>query len=349
MLIADLSRRATHMSELIPEQHPRFMGASDAAKAGMGGVWLPPVAESALLMPILWRAPFPRFIQEQVVSVSNPHGRVTNSDLELAATVAQQAVLAREYDLAGCTTHSYCDNTPAVSWQQKGSTTTTGPAAYLLRVGALHQRINQYLPRYQYLPGPVNVMADDASRRWDLTDDELLTHFALCYPQHQPWRLLTIPPRTNSALISSLCRKRLLPEWSPVAPSKQRDTGKSGATTVGVSEFIPASLEYETPSRSSRCSLDATGMDALRPVVDRLGLERWKTPYGQWARRFPHWGPRTPGSQLQIESTSDFSANSGVIKDKTRRRPASDLSRGKRYKEPLALPHHQPALNANEL
>ena len=38
VLIADLSRRATHMSELIPEQHPRFMGASDAAKAGMGGV-----------------------------------------------------------------------------------------------------------------------------------------------------------------------------------------------------------------------------------------------------------------------------------------------------------------------
>ena len=71
-------------------------------------------------------------------------------------------------------------------------------------------------------------MADDASQRWDLTDDELPTHFALCYPQHQPWQLLTIPPRTNSALISSLCRKRLVPEEiaAGVVPSRSKQAAR---------------------------------------------------------------------------------------------------------------------------
>ena len=86
-LIADLASRPTHMEELIPKDQPRFMGASDVAKAGMGGVWLPPREEDRLTQPIVWRAPFPTNVQMQVVSTLNPKGKITNSNLELAATI----------------------------------------------------------------------------------------------------------------------------------------------------------------------------------------------------------------------------------------------------------------------
>ena len=75
------------------------MGASDAAKPGMGGVWLPPIKESQSVPPLVWRQTFDRGIQRQVVSATNPTGKITNLDLELAATVAHQAVLAETYPL----------------------------------------------------------------------------------------------------------------------------------------------------------------------------------------------------------------------------------------------------------
>ena len=292
-LVLDLDRRPTHVDELVPEAHPRFMGTSDAAKPGMGGVWLPPASEAAKIAPLVWRQPFELGVQQQVVSTSNPKGKITNSDLELAATIAQQSVLARHHSVARTTTHMFCDNTPAVFWQRKGSTTTTGPAAYLLRVGALHQRHHKYLPKIEYLPGPLNVMADDASRRWDLTDDSLLTHFNVCYPQKLPWRLSSPPPRLNSALTSSLYRKRLPPEWFLAAPDKQHATGTSGAGIVPICKSTQAYPPSETLSHIYKSLHDATVMDDWHPVVDRSGLERWKTPYGRLGRRFPHWGPQT--------------------------------------------------------
>ena len=57
-----------------------------------------------------------------------------------------------------------------------------GPAAYLLRLQALHQRHHCYLNQPDYIPGPVNAMADDASRLWHLTDDAFLAHLTLTYP-----------------------------------------------------------------------------------------------------------------------------------------------------------------------
>jgi hypothetical protein len=50
----------------------------------------------------------------------------------------------------------------AVCWQRKASTTTTTPA-YLLHLQTIHQRHHRYLTWDFYIPGLVNVMADDAS------------------------------------------------------------------------------------------------------------------------------------------------------------------------------------------
>ena len=47
---------------------------------------------------------------------SNPKGTVTNSNLELAGSIARQDILAQEYDVRKKTNHNLINNTPTVYW-----------------------------------------------------------------------------------------------------------------------------------------------------------------------------------------------------------------------------------------
>ena len=123
--------------------------------------------------PILWHLPFPPYIQDALVSWDNPTGSVTNSDLELTASIAHQDVLINTFDLQERTIHTGSDNTPMVFWQSKGSTTTTKAPARLLWLQALHQQHHHYCPQFSHIPGPVNTMVDDASCLWYLINSQL--------------------------------------------------------------------------------------------------------------------------------------------------------------------------------
>ena len=105
------------------------------------------------------------------------------SDSELAGTIVQHDVIAQPVDVRERTIYTLTDNTPALAWQGKGNSTTTKAPAYLLRLKALHQRHHRYHPRLSHIAGPANVMADDCSRLWQLSDHKLLTHFNAVYPQ----------------------------------------------------------------------------------------------------------------------------------------------------------------------
>jgi hypothetical protein len=75
-----------------------------------------------------------------VVCTNNPTGSITNSDLELAAMIAQHHILEEAgYPMIRESTHNFCNNTPAVAWQTIGLTTTTKVTVNLLRHAALHQ------------------------------------------------------------------------------------------------------------------------------------------------------------------------------------------------------------------
>ena len=75
-LVAILCHRPTQLTEIVP-QDPTLVGATDAAKQGMGGVYFDHLGKS-----YLWRLPFPPDIQANLVSTDNPNGMLTNSDLE---------------------------------------------------------------------------------------------------------------------------------------------------------------------------------------------------------------------------------------------------------------------------
>ena len=125
---------------------------------------------------------FPDHIRQRLVSFDIPTGDISNSDLELAGTVAHHDVLRSNFDIREHTVHTFHDNTPAQFWQRKGSTTTLGPPASLLRIQSHH------VPLHDFFAGSLNRMGDDASRLFDMTDAELLTYFNATYPQKKPWR-----------------------------------------------------------------------------------------------------------------------------------------------------------------
>ena len=91
--------------------------------------------------PILRQARFPECVQSQLVATNNPTGSMTNSDLELSGAIVHDDILANALpSITHISTCTFSDNTPAVAWKTKGSTSTTGPAAYLLQMAALHKR-----------------------------------------------------------------------------------------------------------------------------------------------------------------------------------------------------------------
>ena len=175
----------------------------------MGGVWF---GNNTTDHPTLWRQAFPPDITTSLVTYENPHGTISNSDLELAGHVAHNNVLASIANIENTTVASYTDNTPARYWTKKGSTSISMPAAYLLQLQAIHQRKYCYHSSTAHIAGTANVMADDYSQLWHLTDEQLLTHFNLHCPQSLPWQQCTLQPETNSALLSALQRKQQPPE-----------------------------------------------------------------------------------------------------------------------------------------
>jgi hypothetical protein len=152
----------------------------------------------------------------------------TNSDLELASSLAHHNVLVSIVDAREATVRNFSDNTSTVYWQVNCAVSTLGPAARLLRLQALNQRWHRYMPTYDNLMGPANVTFHDCSQRWYLTDSQLLHHFNSSFSQTRPWRLCSLSKRMHSVLISALLTSasdRTLPVSRPMPWTVTGDAG----------------------------------------------------------------------------------------------------------------------------
>jgi hypothetical protein len=295
-LTTSLGERPVRIAEVVPTQ-PTHVGASDAARAGMGGVWVPG-PDDGNASPLLWREAFPADIQAALVTFRNPNGSITNSDLELAGVLCHQDILAHIANCRELTLATLCDNSPAVAWVRRASISTNSSAAYLLRLLALHRRHYRYLTEVSHIPGVLNSMADDASRLWHLSDTDLLTHFNSTYPQRTSWVLCPLRPKMSSAVTSALRKKRPDPASFLAAAPAPGASGMYGWDSAGASTRTPSSPVLPTRSSSYR-SLHTASVKAnlpVTPAATRSELELWRTISAQSVRGSPAWGPLTPGT-----------------------------------------------------
>ena len=300
-LANDISSRPTRIAELIPDT-PATLGAVDAAGEGMGGVHFVPT--EGRIVPILWRRKFPTIIQQQLVSWSNPTGTLTNSDFELTGNIAHMDVLAQFADVRERTIHNSSDNVASVYWLRKGSTTTTGAAAYLLRLQSLHQRQHRYVPRHDYIPGWANEMADICSRAWHLSNDQLLSHFDKKFPQNEPWQLCSLRDPMYSALTSALFKKRSDPALLKNTPTKKMPIGDCGILSVCKKTSIPSSKPLMILSQFSKSSASDIVTAGSLPAAGPSDLAQYLTPFVPSARCTPGWGPKTRDWTAREKSTT---------------------------------------------
>jgi hypothetical protein len=288
-LVDAFAARPTRLHELVPT-YPSHVGASDACRHGMGGVWLD---ASGLAAPLVWRQAFAPRIAADLITSDNPGGRVSISDLELTALIAHKDVLAQAADIRERTVWLASDNRAAVAWSHRGSSTSSAARAYLLQFTALHQRTFRYLARHHYIPGPVNAMADDASRRWDLPDDALLTYFDSHYPQARSWQLRPLSSEMNASVTGALYRKRPPGGYLSNVTDPPNPPGPCGKPCAPVCIGLPPLFQSGTTSPSSKSSPSATARAPSLPAATLSALAQWRMPYERWARRMPGWGPLT--------------------------------------------------------
>ena len=264
----------------------------------MGGVFFVPTPESTEESPCynsyVWQTPFPAFVQEGLVTWTQPNGTITNSDLELAATVAQNDVIANTYGVAEATIANLHDNHAAVVWTTKGSATTSGPACQLLRLQSLHARHYRYIHCHDFIPGSLNCMADEASRRLQMSSAQLLNFFDTHFPQPLPWRLCTLRSEMYSALTSCLRKKRCEPQLWQAEPVRPTSIGTCGWASVPSSPWILGSPKGTILYRTSKFSPKGSVMDASHPAVTPYDMAQLLTPCEALDRRIGAWGPLTP-------------------------------------------------------
>ena len=252
-LLKILSTRPTHVRELVIRM-PHYVGYHDAAAEGAGGVWFSLVHD---MPPFVWRLPFPSDIATDVVSIERPHGKVTNSDLELAAEVlAIGTLLAKAPFTKWEPIGTLCDNTPTVSWIEKMASKSLSPTAGRLLRGLAFMLHHYHAGRVTtvHVPGQDNTMADIASRpskahalfRCEtptLSDHDFLSAFDRMFPlpQQALWSFAMVPIWLKSNVFETLRGRRLdLRLW----------TGPSGTGTGRPGVRIACSTRRMTTARS---------------------------------------------------------------------------------------------------
>ena len=322
-LIQDLEHRPTHVSELVARPDS-YIGFVDASAAGAGGVWFGGDDE---LDPTVWHFEFPPDITQDVVSDANPNGRLTNSDLEMAGVVLEQAVLLATTNMRRKRSVINCDNTPSVSWVHRMASRASSNVSHrLLRGMAMLQRATESAPpELVSVAGDDNDMADIASRimkYWQPdtpaifaqgapNDEQFLTFYNARFPlpQNTSWTIVHPDPVTLSNVISTLRGQRLpMQQWMPPLVSHNGggglNTRPNAASTHGygtVPGFESSKLSWPLPPGFELDFLGTRG---------KLVAKRSRKRYVPWRKPLCWLGTTTHGDPMVARNSTCPSATS---------------------------------------
>ncbi len=280
-LLRLLSLRPTHIQELVPAM-PNFAGYHDAAAEGAGGVWFLLCNNTP---PMIWREEFPTDIAAYVVSEDNPHGHLTNLDLELAAEVlAVGVVLDRINNWKHTALGTLCNNTPTVGWIDKMASKATSPTYGRLLRGLAVMLYHAHAGHLTtvHVPGIENVMADIASRpskaqklfhsTHALTDLDFCSLFDAMFPlpSNQLWTLTAVPQWLKFNVCKTLHGKQLdLQQWMGPRENATGGHGKCTAASIKTSR-APFSHRTSSPTGSSPLLLLCGKSSMVRDVKSRF-------------------------------------------------------------------------------
>ncbi len=295
------------IATLVPRPPP-YIGSVDASSLGLRGFWVP-TSIGALTRPLLFRYPFPPYIQQQLVSASNTSGALNNSEFELAAIVLGASIISRispgPHDKLLCGS----DNSAAVSWCTKGSVSSKGPSAHLLRWLAQISKDCSSSLTPLFVSGASNTLADFCSRSFSLTNDEFLQQANAAYPIKPSWTI--IHPTAEEALqLTSALSSTMLPWASHTsAPCQPILPGTSGPPFATPLTSTQPSKKQMIPFSPCNFLPFDTAVAKYLPANLKYAVKRWATPFVPLDRRSPTWDSRIPASNHPENYNSASVAN----------------------------------------
>ena len=291
----------TKCKNLVPGW-PDYVGITDASGYGVGGCV---IGENKAVPPTVFRFQWPADITNDIVSVSNPNGRITNSDLEMAGLLLLWLVME---DVCPTVEDAhvalFSDNSPTVHWVQRLAAKHSQVAMQLVRALALRLQRSRASPLTPlHIAGVDNSMTDIPSRsfgsepKWFCkSHSELLTLFNTTFPlPHQASWTVYHPSSAITTRVISILRMKLFTadEWRRL-PTAGTNIGTVGCPTSHLWEWT---LTYRKPTSSTGpepyLDLQHESGEAHTVEDGKLGLERSLAQSRPLARRFPWSQERT--------------------------------------------------------
>ena len=237
-LIQAMQKCPTHVRELaLCADLPEDIVYHDASNEGVGGAW---IATNGLFTPTVFRMEWPDEVRREVITWDNPHGKLTNSDLETAGQLVSQLVREGLGPMRHRTTGALGDNTPTVARGRKWTSSCSQVAGRLLRALAMRRRVTQSGPFLTAnIAGVDNELGNVPSCSWGrfpslrctcASDTTFLAHFNDMFPlpQGTSWRMYHLPSKLGMHGISELLMRPLpLDVWLRL-PKKGQSSGSNG-------------------------------------------------------------------------------------------------------------------------
>ena len=291
-LLRESTLAPTRCSELV-SAWPDYVGVKDASGHGVGGII---IGENKSCVPTVFRFEWPEDIKQEIVSDSNPKGKLTNSDLECAGLLMLWLVMEDVCSIqSGDHVALFSDNAPTVAWATRLAAKSSLVAGQLIRALALRLKVMKASPLSTlHISGVQNAMTDIPSRsfgtppKWHCqTENDLLTMFNSKFPlpNQASWTGYQVGSKI-STLVLSVLRMQLttLEEWCQL-PKRGKHIGVVGSPSSHLWDWT---LTYRTPrtatesehsrdlrqSSEAGCSIKEIKSELLRLVALSQPLER---------------------------------------------------------------------------
>jgi hypothetical protein len=268
---------------------PDYIGIVDASGHGAGGVVL---GENLACTPLVFRWEWPEDIKRDIKTVTNPSGRLSNSDLEMAGLVILWLIIEGiGVDLREKRVTLFNDNSPTVGWVTQLASKRSVVAERLIQALALRLKSTHTCPLTPlHIEGIRNKIADIPSRSFGSnpawmcnSDTELLTLFNILFPlpQQQSWTVYRLRYAAATRVTSILQMKPFaLEDWRRLPP-RGKCIGEIGAPMSNTWEWIRTYNTCHTQFGSDASQnlqpeheRDSMDMDEKSKVARSLALSR---------------------------------------------------------------------------
>ena len=253
---------------------PHYIGYTDASGVGFGGII---IGEDAEVSPTVFRGQWPPDIQSELVSRTNPKGKLSINDLELAGLLLTWLIMEEVCPtLTERNVALFSDNQPSVHWVDRMATRKSAVGAQLLRALTFRLKLNRCCPLTPvHVAGKENSMADVASRsfgtptQWFCSSDvEFANLFNMLFllPNQNAW---TVFRPTNEICMRVISVLRMLDssldEWRRI-PKIGRPIGRTGAPMSNLWEWTRISNILTTPKETA--SSQVSPLDVAQATTD---------------------------------------------------------------------------------